>query len=158
MSVPDVYPLQAPEPRATLGYTGTHYYVLRVDANGYLALAPGGVNLRQYAATYRATGQATAGSGTIQVDLPAIAAGALVFVEDALCYLLAGSSTRLSVAVVSGGVAYGTNLLPSPVVEQACLLPNPVVLAPGENLRFYASAVGAGTTLVAVAVGYYVQA
>jgi len=155
--MPDVYPLSAPEPRGMLGYDGTHYYVVRVDDQGNLRLAPGGVNLRQFAAAYYERLSGAAGAGSITLNFTAVAAGRLLVVQTALGFLTAGTATSIALAVTDGLTSYGIARVASPAVDVPGVFSGLVVLVPGMYVAIAAGGVGAGTTLIAAVVGYYVQ-
>jgi len=155
--MPDVYPLSAPEPRAFVGWSGTHYYVVRVDAQGNLRLAPGGLNLRQYAAEFRAQESGAAGAGNITVYTAPVAAGRLLVATGVVVYISAGSATSLSASVYSGAVVYNLQRLAPVLVDAPCAWSGLCVVAPGEQLRAAAMGVGAGTTCWLHVTGYYVQ-
>ena len=140
-----------------LGYDGTHYYVVRVDGQGNLRLAPGGVNLRQYNSVYRWRDSGAAGAGDISVVSPAVAAGRLLVVVSALVYVVAGSATALGVTLFSGGVSYLLERVSPVVLGAGCSWRGLCVLAPGDQLAGTAYGVGAGTTMWVYLVGYYVQ-
>jgi len=155
--MPDVFPREAPEPRALLGWDGTAFYVLACDGEGNLRLAPGGVNLRQYDSTYRAAASAVGDSGTISAGLAAVAAGRLLMVQRSKGWLTAGSAGRLDFVLVSGGVDYVLDRKPAPAVMGLFMIPGDLVLAAGDFLRLDAFNVGPGTTLLFRVAGYYVQ-
>jgi len=157
MAMPEIYPVHAPEPRALLLWDGTSYHVAACDLDGNLCLAAGGVNLQQYVDKWRFTGAGSAGSGGIIVDAPTLSSPELVVVQDAACWLSAGTAASMYISVWDGVTQFIVAYLKSPAVQVAITLPSPLVLAEGECLRFNASAVGAGTILQGRAVGYYAR-
>jgi len=155
--MPDVFPREAPEPRALLGWDGTAFRVVAVDAAGNVVLAPGGVNLQQFDSVWRFIGSGAGGAGWIVVGPPALGAGDLVVVTNAVAYITAGATTALAISVFDGATSYIASRVAPVVVDQVLALPNPVVLVAGDSLRFSAAGVGAGTVLQCSALGYYVR-
>ena len=155
--MPDVYPLSAPEPRGMLGYDGTHYYVVRVDDQGNLRLAPGGVNLRQYAAVYHVTANAAGDAGDLTAIGATVPAGALVVVTNTAGYLLTGSATRIATLLFSAAATWVLNVRLAPVVKEVLRTESMLVLGPGDRVHWSAFGVGAGTEIYGYAVGYYVR-
>jgi len=155
--MPDVYPLSAPEPRGALGWDGTHYYVVAVDDEGNLRLAPGGVNLRQFDSVWRFAGNVSGASGTLNIDTAVLGPGDLVVVTHAVCYLTAGSASLINIQIYDGTNAYTAARLGSPAVGQTLTLGQQLVIQAGDLLRFAAGSVGAGTIFYGWAVGYYVR-
>jgi len=155
--MPDVFPREAPEPRALLGWDGTAFRVVAVDAQGNVVLAPGGVNLRQFVAVWRYTGVGSAGAGNIDLDSVALVVPDLVVVENAVCWIDAGSAASINIAVFDGATVYAVARLANPALQVVLVLTSPLVLTAGELLRFRAFGVGAGTGFQARAVGYYVR-
>jgi len=115
------------------------------------------INLGQHLGTYRKLSSATGSSGNLQIDLSAIGAGYLLVVENLCCYLSAGTATGISAVLVSGASVAALGTAASPAVRQELRITGAIVVAPGENLRFYATGVGANTTLNVGVVGHYVR-
>ena len=155
--MPDVYPLSAPEPRGFVGWSGTHYYVVRVDDQGNLCLAPGGVNLQQYAALWRVKVTVSGGAGALSASSPALTSGQLVYVQHALARLSAGTATGLCLRTYDLVVTRELVRKWTPDLVSELLLPNPVLLVEEDMLQAIAEGVGVGTTLSLLATGYYVQ-
>ncbi len=155
--MPNVLPVHAPEPRALVLWDGTAYHVAACDADGNLCLAAGGVNLEQFVGKWRYTDTRSAGSGTVDLDAPTLSSPDLVVVQDAACWLSAGSAAFMSIVLWDGVAMYLLALLKNPPVDVTLTLPSPFVLAEGECLRFRITGTGAGTTFNGRAVGYYAR-
>ena len=153
----DVYPVSAPEPRGMLGYDGTHYYVVRVDDQGNLRLAPGGVNLKQFASRYTVHKQVAAGAGNIVIDTDALSLTALVVVEQVTAVFFAGTATSVLVTAIDGVKLVDLAVDLAPVVSRLVTWTGELVLVNPCILRAQAFAVGAGTTFRLLVWGYYVR-
>jgi len=115
------------------------------------------LNLQHFNSVWRFTGSAAGGAGDLDVDSPVLVAPDLVVVQNAMCWLSAGSCASMTIAAFDGAVVYGVARLAAPAVDVVLPLPSPMVLTAGERLRFRAFTVGAGTTFQGRAVGYYVS-
>ena len=155
--MPYVYPISAPEPRAALGWDGTDFHVLACDTLGNLRLAPGGVNLRQYAGIWRVKVTVSGGAGALSASSPALTSGQLVYVQHALARLSAGTATGLCLRTYDLVVTRELVRKWTPDLVSELLLPNPVLLVEDDMLQAIAEGVGVGTTLSLLATGYYVQ-
>jgi len=177
--MPDVFPREAPEPRSLLGWDGTAFYVVAVDAAGHgqvdvlsSALPSGAatqatlaailaelttLNLQHFDSVWRFAGSGAGGAGTVNVFAPTLAANDLVVVTTCYGFLSAGSATKIELAVFNGAVVYPFAEASAPAVGTVVRNEAPIVMVTGDSMVWIASNVGAGTVLNGRAVGYYVR-
>jgi len=177
--MPDVFPREAPEPGAVLGYDGADFRVPAVDPAGHLQAdvlssgLPAGAatqatlasiltelqtrNLNRLVSLWHYEGSASGGAGDVSVYSPALGGNYILVVLNAYCFISAGSAWALQMGVNDGAAEGEAVRRVGVALQQELQLPNPVVLFDGDSFWWRAQAVGAGTVLFGRGVGYYAR-
>ena len=141
-----------------LGYDGSGFRPVLLDSDGHIVIALPTYELTSYDSTWRRAAEAAGSSGTIAVNLPAVAADSVLVLENIVCYLSTGSAALMYIEQRNTLNAYTIATLVTPAVNESLRVSSWLTQHAAEYIRAIAVGVGADTRLKIFAQGHYTKA